>query len=539
MRKSLILFLLLLISSSLRAQINQSVQVSNEYQARFADFPKAASNLTVPDSLHRFNYRFDYSVFDSPYKGAYEFEPYEVALTPQARKVQSSSFSLKAGAGFMPHPVLDFDWDPIQKDSTALRISNRAGGRIGVFAKSQAFEAFSGYDLTERLTLDFRKTLRRSVFSLGASYQGMFTSSPHTPSLFNSALISIRSNSTAPDAFGLKLNADYRLSSDRLSLLSASTNSHYLQLSGNLRPKAQGAVRFITDYQFEFEHLSDQRASIETEFNAHAGIAQRAVFSLGALGVDAGVRVDATRTGGSYRLGVFPLVKLGIGIPSLRMKVYAKASGGHKLNDYYSLKATQHFYYLDPSTSAPRKRVFDDHIHAIFGFSGFIAQGLNYDLHAGYRELSGLATDELPIAGYSSICFKDLKYAYLDFSAHWISERLSADAAFFYQKKFSGTKTIIAAPAFNGSISGQYNFLKRIYLGASLNFTAKRLALSDTIPLSDIPFWADLALNAEYKFSSKWSAWAKLGNLLCMQIERQLGFIERGPYISLGIGLNL
>ena len=65
--------------------INQSVQVTNEYLTRFADFQKQGEELQVPDSLLRFDYNFDYSVFDTPYRGSYEFSPYRIDATPAAR----------------------------------------------------------------------------------------------------------------------------------------------------------------------------------------------------------------------------------------------------------------------------------------------------------------------------------------------------------------------------------------------------------------------------------------------------------------------
>ena len=73
--------LLLTFAVSLTAQkINQSVQVTNDYETRFADFKKSEPDLVLPDSLYAFDYSFDYSVFDSPYKGSYEFTPYNVEI---------------------------------------------------------------------------------------------------------------------------------------------------------------------------------------------------------------------------------------------------------------------------------------------------------------------------------------------------------------------------------------------------------------------------------------------------------------------------
>ena len=55
--------------------IDQSVEVTNEYETRFSDFHKRTVAESVPDSLYRLDYNFDYAVFDSPYKGSYDFTP--------------------------------------------------------------------------------------------------------------------------------------------------------------------------------------------------------------------------------------------------------------------------------------------------------------------------------------------------------------------------------------------------------------------------------------------------------------------------------
>ena len=59
--------MLLAATLSLTAQnINQTVQVTNEYETKFEDFKRQTPELQLPDSLYRFDYDFDYSVFDSP-----------------------------------------------------------------------------------------------------------------------------------------------------------------------------------------------------------------------------------------------------------------------------------------------------------------------------------------------------------------------------------------------------------------------------------------------------------------------------------------
>ena len=85
---------------ALSQNIRQSVEVTNEYEAKFSDFQKLGADTQIPDSLYEFDYSFDYSVFDSPYRGSYEFTPYEIQLTPDPMVYDGRRFILRAGAGY-------------------------------------------------------------------------------------------------------------------------------------------------------------------------------------------------------------------------------------------------------------------------------------------------------------------------------------------------------------------------------------------------------------------------------------------------------
>ena len=61
---------------------NPTVVVTNKYKAATETAQKGEIEMAVPDSLRHFNMTFDYSVFDKPYKGAYEFRPYSVEMKP-------------------------------------------------------------------------------------------------------------------------------------------------------------------------------------------------------------------------------------------------------------------------------------------------------------------------------------------------------------------------------------------------------------------------------------------------------------------------
>ena len=49
--------------------LNPTVSVSREYEGKLMEVSKPSVNMAVPDSLTEFNLKFDYSVFENPYRG--------------------------------------------------------------------------------------------------------------------------------------------------------------------------------------------------------------------------------------------------------------------------------------------------------------------------------------------------------------------------------------------------------------------------------------------------------------------------------------
>ena len=53
-----------------------------------------------------------------------------------------------------------------------------------------------------------------------------------------------------------------------------------------------------------------------------------------------------------------------------------------------------------------------------------------------------------------------------------------------------------------------------------------------------IPWYINQGLEGEYRIDSRWTVWAEAGNLLGMAIERAPGYIEKGPYVTVGLTLK-
>ena len=101
--------------SAAAQNLDPTVEVRREYEGKLVEVHKPVFEMAVPDSVTRFALDFDYSVFDNPYKGSYEFNPYLLSMKPSASDNGESNFYLRAGAGYQPHPTVDVVWSPTFK----------------------------------------------------------------------------------------------------------------------------------------------------------------------------------------------------------------------------------------------------------------------------------------------------------------------------------------------------------------------------------------------------------------------------------------
>ena len=68
--------------AALAQNLDPTVEVSRAYEGTLVEVHKPTQVMAVPDSVQRFRLDFDYSVFDKPYKGSYEFSPYMTSMRP-------------------------------------------------------------------------------------------------------------------------------------------------------------------------------------------------------------------------------------------------------------------------------------------------------------------------------------------------------------------------------------------------------------------------------------------------------------------------
>ena len=87
--------------------LDPTVEVRRTYEGKLLEAHKPSLEMSVPDSVTRFDLDFDYSVFNNPYKGAYEFNPYKMLMSPLTGRDSQRKFHMRVGAGYELHPYLD------------------------------------------------------------------------------------------------------------------------------------------------------------------------------------------------------------------------------------------------------------------------------------------------------------------------------------------------------------------------------------------------------------------------------------------------
>lgn len=527
--------------------INQSVQVTNEYESRFSDFQKTGSSLQVPDSLYRFDYSFDYSVFETPYKGSYEFSPYRISVTPEARLYDGSKFFLRLGAGYTIHPQFEMAWQMLQTPDFAIGVFAEAGGYAGRYSRRGVAESFSGHDLNGRIGLG-GQYLRPAVrLSYHFGYEGIFAgeggAEPYFRSGFSSVIAAgrIQSRERPGNQMFYDIDLQYRYSSDggRSEGQVSASGENNLRVAVSAGPVLASKYRILIDGLFELESLrgDDYYKVADSHGELFGGMRMASLgsikphvdFLLGPVRLDAGVRVDYSKGTEQGAFSVSPDVTARMALLDADMELVAGVSGGQYIQSHYAVKQLNHFAFMMGSSA----KISREKLHVRAGLQGHAASRLQYELEAGYVSYQGM-----PLASLYGVLPVDYNAAYVQGRFSWRGPRLELDADAKYS--YLRLHTLCAAfapPAFVGELRGRYNWENRTWAGLFVEAQSSRLSLaSDGVW---IPWFANLGLTFEYRIDARWTFWAEAGNLLGMAIERAPGFIEKGQYGTVGFSLKL
>ncbi|MGM9735906.1 MAG: hypothetical protein ACI3ZL_05795 [Candidatus Cryptobacteroides sp.] len=563
---------LTLVSVAAKAQdLDPTVEVRRAYEGKLFEAHKPPLTMSVPDSLLRFDLDFDYSVFDSPYKGSYEFNPYTLAMAPLRSSQKPGRFHVRVGAGYELHPVLDLVCVPVLRDRFRMDVYASHNSFVGKYRGIGASESSSGtilfgddgqrtkgYDFLTDAGTELRYDWYGGRLDFGASYFGLAQKDWIRKRGYDALDVNcgISSKSDRQEYFLYDVRAAYRYAGDKTDIAGFERfREHDFRFDATL-----GQV-FGTSGTLTFD-VGAEFAAYSGDLSASAGnvrIVPRYVIESGRWKFNLGVRLSANVsakgatafvTKGQY---VYPDVDISVVAIPDAMKIYARVGGGERMNTMRTLLAEdRHFDF-----SMGRDGLFFDNsierVSAVFGFEGRISTRFSYNLRAGYvnygnmlftgigmAEVDGLV-NYLPMAGYSAC---NNAFAALDWD--WKAESIDFKGAVVYDRYWSvsSPEGLLVPAAFRGNASFTYNWKKRLYVGTDCSWSTSRTGMLSSPSLYEpveakVPGYADLGVFFEYVFNRKFSLWARGGNLLDMTILRSPLNAEGGINFTAGICLNL
>lgn len=573
---------------SLAQSINPTVQVTNTYEGHLMDIQKITPPVAVPDSVMRFDWNFDYSVFENPYKGAYEFSPYLIAFRPEERVSGGQTFYLNAGAGYGLHPELTAVWSPkLRKTPLMLTLYEEFRGYFGnyhTFKDAGSEDGFyspapdtcaRGSDLQNRVGASARYLNSDVALSLDLGYDMVavggldFPAASLYPALAGGGFavntgcfdVTAEARSMKEGPFGIGGVVSFRAASqsshgrhaeDVFKPVSFRDNNLSVSVSGDYR---SGDFRYSLGLETETGRVPAGNVQHYFSFRARPGVdwSRERLHASASLGVN--LRSGALSAGQL----LYPSVRADYVLVPELLTVFGGYKSGSRIATMMDIAGQFHFLQTFAPALVDEE---SERMNVFLGARGRIGSRFQYSVDGGYCRYGNKILDgfrllssepeygskPVYLPGFEPLLERvDYDAFYADARLDWESERVSARAAVRYQYCSSeiqpqDRKGCLLPAALSGDASFSYNWNKRIYAGVSLEGQSRRMFIQDGtktgLESSRLPGWVDLGLNAEFKATGKFSVWARGGNLLGQAIHRNVLYAEKGAYFTLGICLN-
>lgn len=556
--------------ASFAQDLNPTVEVTRQYQGQINDADKPAVDMFVPDSLYQFDVSFDYSVFDNPYKGSYEFNPYMIKLNPQPSDQRNKTFYLRAGAGYPVYPTLDVVWSPILKNNFNLDVYGvhrsyvgnyrtfnlpSEGGQLGLSFDENGKRVFQeGYDLLTRTGVDGRWDWKNGKLSFDVGYYGLAQKDMTMKRGYDALDVNflIASKKWQPGSFYYSFGVDYRFAEDKLVNASAPEHAwvgeHDLKCEVVLGGIFKNNHKFFIDADLEFASYNGELQGTYASVSA----TPRYHYEKDKYDIDLGVNISYL-TSNVMQLRqqiVYPDVMIRLNAIKDAMQIYVSVSGGAKLKTYSSLLSDNHFitpYFT--RGAGPLMGVSYERLRAVLGFEGRITSVFAYNLRGGFVNVGSDMMDRIMPNVMPAVTYGNYQKAFAALDWNLNLEYLKFDGSVAYNHVWTGVfepglnNGILKPAAFTGNCLIEYNWHKRIFVGLDCDFATSRSTNIVTSENKSIPVtingFADLGFNFEYATPWNLSFWLRAGNLLHMSVYKNPFYVEQGVNLTAGICLNL
>lgn len=556
---------------------HETIVVTNTYEPTVPEMKKAEVPMAVPDSLLRFDLDYNYSVFDNPYQGSYEFNPYLIGIEPE-KSDERKYLYLKAGAGYTLRPTLDLVWSPRSRygitltarhDSYFGDYRNFTGGGL-----SATDGSWKGHDMQNGFSLSGQYAGDDWRLKVALGYDGIAAKDPVAKRQLHGTWLRAEIGSSDVEApFFWQSAMQYRYSRDDIDAAALGTfgiDEADMRFDGSFGPVLGNGHRVLVDIGMEVAQYAGGT------FRSHSGLLTLTPsyrfetglwrFSLGAE-VSTIIRQDRSAAlpghaiaeemhTARWRLPI-PVASVSYGLLPEALTAYVACTGGATVNTWTSLVARDHFRLPFQSISrvAPIENSYET-LRAALGVRGRILHRFSYDLSGGYARAHNALVDAWQPGG-AALPGLTMTYAYSDFDSFFADLKYDLHAGGFATTgivsfrnarmdadEARGRGASYFAPAhFSGNLRLSYTWRERIRGGVSGVFETRRKAVGacENDPALDlkIPGWLDLGVDAGYVASRRLSFWLRGGNLLGQTIQTSLLHAEKGPYIQGGIILQL
>lgn len=550
--------------------LDPTVVVDRAYEGRLMEVHKPALEMAVPDTVSRFDLDFDYSVFESPYKGSYEFNPYLLSMKPAASADGTRKLYLKAGAGYQLHPVLDVVYSPdLKVDDVRVDIYAKHRSFIGnywniergetldgmsLLDRMQPYDGaertWTGYDLESCAGASGRGDWNGGYVDFGAGYYNLASQDRGWNRSYNAldAYMSLSSKTGHGRLLRYSVDAGYRMAHDAVRGFSLDKPS-LMEYVYNVDASAEfGKIR--VDVGFEGASYSEALAG--GAFQIYA--VPHYLWTRGRLKADLGLRIakifDGNEGDGAYGAVdveqiVYPDVNVEFVVLKDALKAFARLGGGNRINTYASLLKGNHHLNMTSGLGTGPLLDFDvERVSVSAGVDGRIGSRMSCVLSGGLVNYANGLLYQVPLQHASTVVteagvgYASYSRMYASFEWLWKDESVMFDGSVSYNTSwgdaFSEGSALLKPAALTGDVAFEYNWNRRIFGGVDCSFASARSS-----SIARIPGYADLGVSAEFVTSRRLSVWLRGGNLLGMTIQRNPLYAEKGAYFTAGICLNL
>lgn len=574
MMKRFALFLTLLAAAlPLRAQV-ATVEVIRPYDVNLDGIRKPAIPVSVDDSLHRFDIRFDYSIFNRPYSDLYDFTPYESVQLSTVGANHTPFVFARLGAQYVPG-----DKGVMPAGELYLQSKPRKGFCSGLYGRHNSFfgdlgagfgaspvlgtgrmENTVGGDLTYdwetgELMLDVNYDFDRYDYTAGPGLKA-----GHRNNSLSGA-VNLNSAQKEENMVYYDVTLAYRRTSKDFSLTGEAS-----PLAG--RDSLREGLLTVNGFVGATFDIHRIYVDMNIEYAAYAGTHD---FSIGVvefspiyqylrkrldarLGVKFGTRYGSAGQIPEPQLdlrahsSIFPDVDVRLTLIQKALWAHAVVTGGNDLNSYSRM--------LDDCPIALPSSQMDfgsRPVDATLSLEGVVGGRLGLNLEGNYKLYSNKL---IFVPVYDGTDLTQMTASYRDvnqFSAQgevfWRSQDLALGGRLRYARYTDrDDKSLVTEmPAWTGYAFFRYNYRGRLIAQLECNYRGPASgtmadlsgdASDPVVHAYEIPAIVDMDLDVNYMINKRFSVFAKVGNLLNHRNQYMPLYLEPGINFGGGLCLN-